>query len=121
MSFWYSNRRKPCRGEVYFVNCGDVVGSEQGGIRPAIVLQNNIGNCHSPTTIVAMVTSSTTKKELPTHVWLHTSGFSRPSCALLEQIRTVSLERFGRYVCTLDSADMRKINKALKVSLSITE
>lgn len=110
---------KPKRGEIYFIDCGSPVGSEQGGIRPAVILQNNIGNRHSLTTIVAMVTSSRTKKKLPTHVWIHNSNLSNPSCVLLEQIRTISLSRFMRYVGTLDDVDMCKIDKALKISLSM--
>ncbi len=106
------------RGDVFFVDCGEVVGSEQGGIRPAVVIQNNVGNHYSSTTIVAMITSSITKKHLPTHVLLH-KGFRVPSCVLLEQIRTISLDRLYRYIVTLDDSDMKRIDDALKESLAI--
>ena len=81
------------RGDVFLVDCGKVVGSEQGGIRPAVVLQNDTGNRHSPTTIVALVTSKP-KKNFPTHVLIH-KGLGKPSYVLLEQIRTVSIKRLG--------------------------
>lgn len=106
-----------CRGDVFLVDCGKVVGSEQGGIRPAVVIQNNIGNRHSQTTIVALVTSKP-KKNLPTHVLIH--KLIKPSYVLLEQIRTVSIKRLRQYMCTLDSSDMKKIDEALKRSFSIT-
>ena len=113
------NIRNVKRGDVFFVDCGEVVGSEQGGIRPAVVIQNNMGNRHSPTTIVALITSSTDKKHLPTHVPI-SKGLRMPSCVLLEQIRTISLNRLERYIVTLDNADMRRIDNALKESLAIT-
>lgn len=105
---------------MFFVDCGEVIGSEQGGIRPAVVIQNNTGNRHSPTTIVALVTSSRTKKSLPTHVPVH-NGFSRPSIVLLEQIRTISLDRLERYLFTLNRSDMNRIDEALRTSLALTE
>ncbi len=112
------NIRTIRRGDVYFIDCGKVVGSEQGGIRPAVVIQNNTGNRYSPTTIVALITSSA-KKHLPTHVQID-KGLKVPSCVLLEQIQTVSIDRIKRYITTLDSSDMRRIDEALKTSLAIT-
>lgn len=111
------NIRTIRRGDVYFIDCGEIVGSEQGGIRPAVVIQNNIGNRYSPTTIVAMITSST-KKHLPTHVPI-SKGVKEPSWVLLEQIRTVSIHRLRQYITTLDSSDMRRIDESLKTSLAI--
>lgn len=105
------------RGDVVFVDCGEVIGSEQGGIRPAVVLQNNIGNCYSPTTIVALVTSKP-KKPLPTHVWIH-SRFRVPSCVLLEQIRTISVKRIRNYQFSLSVSDMMRVDDALKKSLAL--
>lgn len=111
-------KRNIKRGDVFFIDCGKVVGSEQGGIRPAVVIQNNIGNQHSPTTIVALITSSVAKKHLPTHVLIH-KGFRVPSCVLLEQIRTISLDRLERYIVTLSDSDMKRIDNTLKESLAI--
>ncbi|MDE6730909.1 MAG: type II toxin-antitoxin system PemK/MazF family toxin [Oscillospiraceae bacterium] len=113
------NSRIIQRGDVFFINCGEVVGSEQGGIRPAVVIQNNMGNRYSPTTIVALITSANDKKHLPTHVPI-SKGLRVPSCVLLEQLRTISINRLERYIATLDNADMRRIDHALKESLAIT-
>ena len=111
-------KRNVKRGDVYFIDCGDVVGSEQGGIRPAVVIQNDTGNAHSPTTIVALITSKVEKKHLPTHVYV-SEKFKLPSCVLLEQIRTVSLSRIGSYILTLSDFDMKRIDDALRTSLNI--
>jgi len=110
--------RKPKRGDVYYVDCGEVIGSEQGGIRPAVIIQNDTGNNYSPTTIVALVTSRE-KKPLPTHVRI-AHGFDRPSCVLLEQIRTISKQRLGDYLFSLGDDDMQRIDLALMESLAIT-
>ena len=106
------------RGDVYLANFKDAVGSEQSGIRPVVILQNNKGNLHSQTTIAAMITSQR-KRPLPVHVGLHSAGFRRTSYALLEQIRTVSVKRLEKYICTLNHADMRKIDKAIIISLAL--
>lgn len=111
------NSRTIRRGDVFFVNCGKVIGSEQGGIRPAVVIQNNTGNRYSPTTIVALITSSS-KKHLPTHVPI-SKGLNAPSCVLTEQIRTISVDRLERYITTLNGSDMRRIDNALRESLAI--
>ena len=105
------------RGDVVMIDCGMVVGSEQSGCRPAVVIQNNVGNRYSSTTIVAMVTSQE-KHYLPTHVRIH-RGFRMPSCVLLEQIRTISLKRVKKYLFSLGKADMMRIDEALKESLSL--
>ena len=106
------------RGDVYLANFKDAVGSEQSGIRPVVILQNNKGNLHSQTTIAAMITSQK-KRPLPVHVRLHSAGFRRTSYALLEQIRTVSVKRLEKYICTSNHADMRKIDKAIIISLAL--
>ena len=111
-------KRNIKRGDVYFVDCGDVVGSEQGGIRPAVVIQNDTGNAHSSTTIVALITSRVTKNNLPTHVFV-SENFKFPSCVLLEQIRTISLSRIRNYILTLNNFDMKRIDDALRTSLNI--
>lgn len=111
-------KRKIKRGDVFLCQISGAVGSEQDGMRPVVILQNNTGNQHSTTTIAAMITSQR-KRELPVHVRLHSAGFRRTSYALLEQVRTISVSRLGRYICTLNNADMRKIDKALRISLAL--
>ncbi len=93
-------KRKIKRGDVFLCQISGAVGSEQDGTRPVVILQNNTGNQHSTTTIAAMITSQR-KRELPVHVRLHSAGFRRTSYALLEQVRTISVDRLGRYICTL--------------------
>lgn len=111
-------RAKPKRGDVFLADCGRAVGSEQKGIRPVVVIQNNVGNNHSPTTIVAMITAKE-KKSLPVHVSVSNSGFRKKSCVLLEQIRTISVSRLVKYVCTLNNTEMQRIDEALKISLNL--
>ena len=109
------------RGDVFYASIEDVgqaVGSEQSGRRPAVVIQNNVGNEHSPTTIVAFITTRR-KRKLPTHVRLHNYALFFPSTALLEQIRTVSKDRLTRYIGTLSRRDMKRIDRAIKISLAL--
>ncbi len=109
------------RGDVFYTNLEAVdqaVGSEQSGCRPAVVIQNDVGNEHSPTTIVAFITTRK-KRNLPTHVRLHNNALFFPSVALLEQIRTVSKERLTRYIGTLSRRDMRRIDRAIMISLAL--
>ena len=109
------------RGDIFYTNIegiGQAVGSEQSGSRPGIVIQNNTGNEYSPTTIVASITKRE-KRLLPTHVRLHTNTLFYPSTALLEQIRTVSKDRLERYIGTLSDKDMKKIDRALEISLAL--
>ena len=86
------------RGEIYAVDFGAGFGSEQGGIRPSLILQNDIGNKHSPTTIVAAITGRKTKAALPTHVKIMAKGLKTESTVLLEQIRTIDKARLGEYI-----------------------
>ena len=104
------------RGDIYEINIPDFVGSEQGGKRYCLVIQNNVGNIHSPTVIVAFITSKIQKKRLPTHYEI---CLERPSIVLCEQIRTIDKRRLGRYVATLTDEQMRAINECLKVSLDL--
>lgn len=97
------------------VEIKDSKDSEQSGIRPAVIIQNDTGNKYSTTTIVAFVTSRH-KKNLPTHVSLHCRELSKRSTVMLEQIRTVSVKRLLRYVCTLNKQDMKRVDQALRVS-----
>lgn len=110
------------RGEVYFADLSPVVGSEQGGVRPVLVIQNDIGNRFSPTVIVAAITAQIQKAKLPTHVEISANkhGFDRDSVILLEQIRTLDKQRLTDKITKLDDATMSEINHALEVSLGLS-
>jgi mRNA interferase MazF len=100
------------RGDIYHADLDPVFGSEQGGYRPVLVIQNNIGNQYSPTVIVAAITSKE-KMKLPTHIAVpEMEGLEKDSVVLLEQLRTLDKRRLENYVCTLDRTEMEKINKA---------
>ncbi|MDY0406897.1 type II toxin-antitoxin system PemK/MazF family toxin [Virgibacillus sp. 179-BFC.A HS] len=111
------------RGEVYFADLSPVVGSEQGGVRPVLILQNDIGNRFSPTVIVAAITAQIQKAKLPTHVEIDAKkyGFDRDSVILLEQIRTLDKQRLTDKITKLDKEMMKKINHALEISLGLKE
>lgn len=110
------------RGEVYFADLSPVVGSEQGGVRPVLVIQNNIGNRFSPTVIVAAITAQIEKAKLPTHVEIKAEkyGFERDSVILLEQIRTIDKQRLTDKITQLDGQMMDNIDNALEISLGLT-
>lgn len=110
------------RGEVYFADLSPVVGSEQGGIRPVLVIQNDIGNKFSPTVIVAAITAQIQKAKLPTHVEIKARqhGLERNSVILLEQVRTLDKQRLTDKITTLDDTTMKEINQALKISLGLS-
>lgn len=106
------------RGEVYYADLSPVVGSEQGGMRPVLVIQNDIGNKYSPTIIVAAITSKLSKAKLPTHISLDSNaGLPKDSVVLLEQIRTLDKRRLKEKVCDLSQIKMAEINQAILVSL----
>lgn len=107
------------RGEIYYADLSPVVGSEQGGVRPVLILQNDIGNKYSPTVIVSAITSQLGKAKLPTHIELSAERYNLPknSVALLEQIRTLDKRRLQEKVTTLSPEKMREVNKALLISL----
>ena len=109
---------KPMRGYVYIIRVNGECGSEQHGKRPVVIVQNNMGNLCSTTTIVVPITSKE-KHSLPTHVLLCTDIFRKPSTALAEQIMTVSIDRLTRFIGALSFSDMMKIDKALRISLDI--
>jgi len=111
------------RGEIYFAQLNPVVGSEQGGIRPVVVVQNDIGNQYSPTTIVLAVTSQINKAKLPIHVEIKAEeyGLERDSVILSEQIRTIDKSRLKQRIAVLDEKTMNKVNKALLISLGLSE
>lgn len=109
------------RGDMYYANLDPVLGSEQGGTRPVLILQNNVGNRFSHTTIIAAaITSKTEKPYLPTHIHLKgVPGLDRDSLLLLEQIRTIDTIRLHGYIGTLSKNRMKKINRALRISLGL--
>ena len=107
------------RGELYYADLSPVVGSEQGGVRPVLVVQNDVGNKYSPTVIVCAITSKLTKAKLPTHVEMveGESGLMKDSVVLLEQIRTLDKRRLKEKVGVVDKDKMKRIDKALLISL----
>ena len=107
------------RGELYFADLSPVVGSEQGGIRPVLIIQNDIGNKYSPTVIIAAITSQINKAKLPTHIELKAEQYGLPkdSVVLLEQVRTLDKRRLKEKIGTVDEFKMRKIDNALLISL----
>lgn len=109
------------RGEIYYADLSPVVGSEQGGIRPVLIVQNNVGNRHSPTVIAAAITSQREKTRLPTHIEINSAdcGLSKDSVVLLEQIRTIDKQRLKERMGVLDATSMDKINTALQVSFGL--
>ena len=111
--------RKIKRGDLVYVNFDPIIGSEQGGPRPAVVIQNDIGNRHAPTVIIAPITSKTKKSNLPTHVKLTSKYLERNSVALLEQIKTIDKTRIEDYIGTLADEEMKMIDKALRISLGM--
>lgn len=108
------------RGDIYYADLSPVVGCEQGGIRPVIVIQNNTGNKHCPTVIVAAITSQN-KKSIPTHISLSVQEckLSVDSTIMLEQVRTIDKNRLKNYVCSVDQSKMEEINQAILVSLGL--
>lgn len=113
--------RSIVRGDLYYEDLSPVVGSEQGGIRPVLIVQNNTGNRFGPTLIVAAITSKAdSKANLPTHILLHAvHGLERDSLALLEQVRTIDRRRIREYIGTLDEENMGRINQALTISFGL--
>lgn len=111
------------RGDVFFADLSPVVGSEQGGVRPVLVIQNDIGNRFSPTVIVAAITAQIQKAKLPTHVEMDAEkhGFDRDSVVLLEQIRTIDKQRLTDKITHLDDDTMRKVDDALLISVGLID
>ena len=109
------------RGEIYYADLSPVVGSEQGGVRPVLIVQNDIGNRHSPTVIAAAITSQREKAKLPTHIEVRgeTCGLAKNSVVLLEQIRTIDKRRLKEHMGTLDDNSMNLINRALSISFGL--
>lgn len=111
------------RGDVFFADLSPVVGSEQGGVRPVLVVQNDVGNKFSPTIIVAAITSQIDKAKLPTHIELlgDQTGLERASVILLEQIRTIDKRRLREWVAHLDRDVMDRVDEALLISMGLKE
>ncbi|MDR1150787.1 MAG: type II toxin-antitoxin system PemK/MazF family toxin [Clostridiales bacterium] len=107
------------RGEIYYADLSPVTGSEQGGTRPVVIVQNDTGNRHSPTVICAAVTSRLNKNKLPTHVEIESRSIAKDSVILLEQLRTIDKKRLKEKICSLDDEFMDKINRALYISLGL--
>ena len=109
------------RGDIFYADLSPVVGSEQGGVRPVLVIQNNVGNRHSPTVICAAITSKMNKAKLPTHVELNTRrcDMVKDSVILLEQLRTIDKQRLRERICHIDDELLERVNRALMVSLEL--
>ena len=110
------------RGEIYYADLSPVVGSEQGGVRPVLIVQNDVGNRHSPTVIAAAITSRREKAKLPTHIDVQaaTCGLTKDSVVLLEQIRTLDKHRLRERAGQITPADQKRVDQALDVSLGLT-
>lgn len=111
------------RGDIYFADLSPVIGSEQGGLRPVLVLQNDIGNKYSPTVIISAITSQINKAKLPTHVEIGAlgHGLNKDSVVLLEQIRTIDKQRLKEKIGHADENVMVKVNEALSVSFGLID
>lgn len=109
------------RGDIYYADLRPVLGSEQGGIRPVLIIQNDVGNRHSPTVICAAITSKMNKAKLPTHIELDSKRYHlvKDSVILLEQLRTIDKMRLKDRVCRLDGEILRKVDRALEISLDL--
>ncbi len=109
------------RGDIFYADLRPVVGSEQGGIRPVLIIQNDVGNRHSPTVICAAITSRMNKAKLPTHVAIESGRYQivKDSVILLEQLRTIDKKRLKDRVCHLDVEMLERVDRALQVSLEL--
>ena len=109
------------RGDIYYADLRPVIGSEQGGVRPVLIIQNDVGNKHSPTVICAAITSKMNKAKLPTHVELNARqcDMVRDSVILLEQLRTIDKSRLLHWICTLDEQTLAQVSEAIRVSLNV--
>lgn len=107
------------RGDIYYANLDPTVGSEQNGIRPVLIISNNIGNLHSSIIIVVPISSVMKKEYLPTHIFLNTESLLKNSVLMFEQIRTIDKCRLLQYICTISSDFWDEINVAIKISLGV--
>lgn len=111
------------RGDIFYADLSPVVGSEQGGVRPVLIVQNDIGNKYSPTVIAAAITSQQQKAKIPTHIVIgaESTGLSKDSVVLLEQVRTIDKRRLKEKMGSIDSEAMSKVNEAISISFGITQ
>ncbi len=109
------------RGDIYYADLNPVLGCEQGGLRPVLVIQNNIGNRCSPTTIVAALSSKIEQTEMPTHVCIKIDGLSRTSTVMLEQIRTIDKMRLKTYINSVGTDILKQVDKALAISVGVEQ
>ncbi len=111
------------RGDIFYADLSPVVGSEQGGVRPVLIVQNNVGNKYSPTVIAAAITSQQSKANLPTHIAIasNDSGLVKNSVVLLEQIRTIDKKRLKEKMGSVDMKSMNKINHAISISFGLND
>lgn len=109
------------KGDIFFADLSPVVGSEQGGVRPVLIVQNNVGNRFSPTVIAAAITSQQSKANLPTHIPINadSSGLAKDSVVLLEQVRTIDKKRLKEKMGTIDESSMNEINNAISISFGL--
>lgn len=109
------------RGDIFYADLSPVVGSEQGGVRPVLIVQNDVGNRYSPTVIAAAITSQRDKTDLPTHIKVNavSSGLAKDSIVLLEQVRTIDKRRLKEKMGTLDNVSMGEVDMALSVSFGL--
>lgn len=110
------------RGDIFYADLSPVIGSEQGGVRPVLIIQNNVGNRYSPTVICAAITSQINKAKLPTHIEIDSRKYTlvKDSVILLEQIRTIDKKRLREKICRLDAELMKKVDKALRISFELS-
>lgn len=111
------------RGDIFYADLSPVIGSEQGGIRPVLIVQNDIGNKYSPTVIAAAITSQINKAKMPTHIEIRANefGLGKDSVILLEQIRTIDKRRLKEKIGALDTARMAQVGRAIEISFGLTE
>ena len=109
------------RGDIFYADLSPVIGSEQGGIRPVLIVQNDVGNRYSPTVICAAITSQINKAKLPTHIEIDSQVYTliKDSVVLLEQVRTIDKKRLREKICHLDDDLMDKVNRALTISFGL--
>ncbi|HEX3044540.1 MAG TPA: type II toxin-antitoxin system PemK/MazF family toxin [Bacillota bacterium] len=111
------------RGDIFYANLNPVLGSEQGGLRPVLIIQNDVGNMYSPTTIIAAITSKIKRAKLPTHIEISAARYrlEKDSVILLEQLRTIDRQRLKERIARLDDVTMLKVNEAIAISLGLKE
>ena len=119
--FFRNQKMNIRRGDIYYADLSPVIGSEQGGLRPVLIVQNDVGNKHSPTVIAAAITSKMGKARLPTHIDIpgHDAGLAKDSVVLLEQVRTIDKKRLKEKMGHLDEPTMNSVNNAIQVSFGL--